>query len=190
MAGTYRNHTHTKGTASILRGNADMLSLILISFAANAALAYVVYQLRKRLVETEQRQQQAEKEIEEMFSGYLLEMEEQNRKLADALAPFPGSGGSGAHRENTARMNDETTHAVSSSANDTIQKQPVIDRPVNEQNQDLFPVPPIGAEAPDEVFSSVDSQVLYLREQGFSAAEIAKKLNKGKTEIELILKFH
>ena len=33
-------------------------------------------------------------------------------------------------------------------------------------------------------------QVEYLLEKGMSVEEIAKKLEKGKTEIELMLKFH
>ena len=33
------------------------------------------------------------------------------------------------------------------------------------------------------------NQVKILQNQGLSTAEIAKKLNKGKTEIELLLKF-
>ena len=36
----------------------------------------------------------------------------------------------------------------------------------------------------------VEDQVLQLKKDGYNVEEIAKKLKKGKTEIELLLKFH
>ncbi|WP_396652991.1 DUF6115 domain-containing protein [Metabacillus arenae] len=39
-------------------------------------------------------------------------------------------------------------------------------------------------------FDSLTKQTIHLYEKGYSVEEIAKKLNKGKTEIELIIKFH
>ncbi|MGG5252924.1 hypothetical protein ACQYAD_05450 [Neobacillus sp. SM06] len=53
----------------------------------------------------------------------------------------------------------------------------------------------IGAEktspsSPDDIYRDLFvNQVMILQNQGLSIAEIAKKLNKGKTEIELLLKF-
>lgn len=40
----------------------------------------------------------------------------------------------------------------------------------------------------DSVKTSLEGQILHLYEQGCKAEEIAKKLNRGKTEVELILK--
>jgi len=42
---------------------------------------------------------------------------------------------------------------------------------------------------PDKVLT-VEQQALELAKQGKSPEEIAKQLQKGKTEIELLLKFH
>lgn len=42
----------------------------------------------------------------------------------------------------------------------------------------------------DDDAKSMLNEVLLLQKQGFSIEDIAKKLNKGKTEIELLLKFH
>ncbi len=44
--------------------------------------------------------------------------------------------------------------------------------------------------SPEEIYRDLFlNQVMILQNQGLSIAEIAKKLNKGKTEIELLLKF-
>ncbi len=44
--------------------------------------------------------------------------------------------------------------------------------------------------SPDDIYRDLFvNQVMILQNQGLSIAEIAKKLNKGKTEIELLLKF-
>lgn len=42
----------------------------------------------------------------------------------------------------------------------------------------------------DDYLKSLLNEVFYLQKQGFNVEEIAKKLNKGKTEIELMLKFN
>ncbi|WP_066173088.1 DUF6115 domain-containing protein [Bacillus marinisedimentorum] len=167
-----------------------MLSLILISLAANAALAYGVFQLRTRLAETERRQVQTEKDIEEMFSGYLLEMEEQNRKLADVLTYQDRKDDPGTNSDAAAADHAAKSLSLSGTGNEPSQKQQDGNQQVPEQGlMDSLPVPPIETDHHDTVFSSVESQAFHLHEQGYSAAEIAKKLNRGKTEIELILKF-
>ncbi len=41
----------------------------------------------------------------------------------------------------------------------------------------------------DTVEQSLTAQILHLSQKGMTSDEIAKKLDKGKTEIELLLKF-
>lgn len=45
-------------------------------------------------------------------------------------------------------------------------------------------------EQKDDDLKLLLNEVYLLQQQGFSVEDIAKKLNKGKTEIELLLKFH
>ena len=42
----------------------------------------------------------------------------------------------------------------------------------------------------DKLETSLEAQVFQLAKQGISIEEIAKKLNRGKTEIELMIKLH
>src|SRR5699024_11546803 len=42
----------------------------------------------------------------------------------------------------------------------------------------------------DSYETSLQSQILQLYDQGYSEEDIAKQLNCGKTEVELIVKFH
>lgn len=48
----------------------------------------------------------------------------------------------------------------------------------------------IKSEQKDDYLMSLLNEVFSLKKEGFSVEEIAKKLNKGKTEIELLLKFN
>lgn len=56
-----------------------------------------------------------------------------------------------------------------------------------ESIQDDNEKPPLKQKAFDEW--NIKDQVLFLEEKGKSPEEIARKLNRGKTEIELLLKF-
>lgn len=65
-----------------------------------------------------------------------------------------------------------------------------------EKKNDEIPSLTVGNAAVDEYVKkeeiyaqSLTAQVLLLKEQGFSLDEIARKLNKGKTELELLLRF-
>lgn len=52
------------------------------------------------------------------------------------------------------------------------------------------PMIPSEEKTEDQVETSLTAKILSLAEKGFAAEEIAKKLQCGKTEAELILKFH
>lgn len=48
----------------------------------------------------------------------------------------------------------------------------------------------VEVEADDFLETSLEAEVLHLHQQKYPPAEIAKRLNCGKTEVELIIKFH
>ncbi|WP_077621943.1 DUF6115 domain-containing protein [Sediminibacillus massiliensis] len=50
--------------------------------------------------------------------------------------------------------------------------------------------PPLPSQSGDKVEQSEAGMVISLYEQGHSLEEIARKINRGKTEVELLLKFY
>ncbi len=123
----------------------------------------------KRSNEIEKRQAEIQKEIEDLFQSYLLEMKEENEKLLNLI----------------------------DKSNSTLTPTPVVKR--EKVTQQLYQTqekpkpkeytPPMPT-AQDRFEQSLNSKVVLLHKQGFKTEEIAQKLNKGKTEIELILKFN
>jgi len=66
--------------------------------------------------------------------------------------------------------------------------KPMLEKQEKRENQDT-----LHSNAPfltEHVETSMESKIVQLSEQGLSIDEIAKQLNKGKTEVELILKLN
>jgi hypothetical protein len=134
----------------------------------------------KRTNEIEKRQAEIQKEIEDLFQSYLLEMKEENDKLLNLIdkstihqpAKIPAVNNRG---KGTPQMNQ--TQVPGKQRSSSHQEKPKEYKPLVPAVEDRFE-------------HSLNSQIVLLHEQGLKTEEIAQKLNKGKTEIELILKFN
>ncbi|NLP50536.1 hypothetical protein [Bacillus sp. RO1] len=112
-------------------------------------------------------------EAEDTITSYVLELKEENNSFLQKLSkpsPIPSN-----KRERFDTREDVLT--------ETDLKEFLTQQNVKEENQGA-----LAEEVPFENWTLKD-QVLDLSEKGLSGSEIAKKLNKGKTEIELLLKF-
>ncbi|GAA4059900.1 DUF6115 domain-containing protein [Amphibacillus indicireducens] len=153
-----------------------MAYLLLISFIIHAITLVVIRQLKAKVDQpsmTKQTLDQQQKEIEELLAVYLLEIREENDKLIQLINQQP-------------------------------KKEPVVKQPKSVDKSQEVPMPTkLETEAkyqdyqpfvPDDqepvVEQSFAAQVLSLAERGDTPEAIAKKLNRGKTEVELLIKFH
>ncbi|XXM73545.1 DUF6115 domain-containing protein [Lysinibacillus sphaericus] len=167
----------------------DIMStfLIFVSFLLNiiCLLAIVIlYTRQNRYVDQERRQGKMIEEMEETISAYLIEMKEENEAFIDRLQKRRDSGASGdksgagtadagpASPANK-RLNAAKAYKNNSSAGAV------------DPDQGWTPILPEFTEE-----ETLISQVLHLHEKGLSIEDIAKKLGKGKTEIELLIKFN
>ncbi|UOQ43030.1 hypothetical protein MUN89_13855 [Halobacillus salinarum] len=149
------------------------LFLIILNFIIDGILILAVMTLMARIKKTEeleQKQKQTAREIEELFSSYLLEIKEENKRLSDRLA----SSGNDVERENVNKKKE-------------IQKKEQTYS--HEAGQVQSYQPPAPKEEESAYQPSLHSKVYQLKEQGLNNEEIARKLNKGKTEIDLLIKF-
>ena len=183
----------------------------------------ILYLRQNRLTKLEKEQKALIMEMEELLTGYLMEMKEDNEALIKAVSqagsqtsvdkmkeqmivksqsageqavlvekPIQEPKLKGTKRQATNayknqsekdgeyKSSDEMKDNLELSAEASIlskEKALVIEKDFSALLQDSL----------EEL--SLNEQVDYLAEQGLSIEEIAKKLNRGQTEIELLLKF-
>ncbi|MEH6990672.1 hypothetical protein [Cytobacillus firmus] len=189
--------------------------LLAISLLLNivALLAIILLYLRQnKLMDTEKRQEKVLIEMEEVISAYLVQMKEENDDFISKLSkinvkndtsikeksipvnldrksdqdiakadeksmPLARASiyqASKAYKQNLRAAEDKLSETESLSS---LKETESVTRSDSSQS--------IKEENP----SSINDQVFILKRQGMSAGDIAKKLGKGKTEVELMLKF-
>ncbi|MFJ5770001.1 DUF6115 domain-containing protein [Psychrobacillus sp. NPDC093180] len=158
-----------------------MTSIILvILFLLQLISFYFIALLNAKLTKfnnMEQKQEQILAEIEDSFSAYIAEIKDENDRLLREL-------------NHTDRVVAATTEQVEEKE-DTIETTPVFEVPkafVSKQlaaNSYLKTASVIEKKEP----VTIKEKVFFYADEGKSVDEIAQKLQIGKTEVELFLKF-
>lgn len=141
-------------------------------------LIIILFLRQSRIQNMENSKNSAVKEMEEILSAYFIEMKEENGKF---LKKMHRDQKSAIKNESTIEKNEEKGH---------------IESPLTPSHIDLI----VAEESPEallpkyddenkDTMDSIVKEAIKLQKQGLSIDKIAKKLNKGKTEIELLLKF-
>lgn len=170
--------------------------LIAISFILHlfAFLWILLLTIRiKRFKEIEAKQIEVQKEIEDLFQAYIIEIKEENEKLLNMIEK---SGQPNITRTNPTIPSTESYNNTDASSINMYNKAQHVYQTQKPQKQttatskdrsiDYKPPVPVGE---DQFEQTLTTQVILLHEKGYEPNEIARKLNKGKTEIELLLKF-
>ncbi|OXB94532.1 hypothetical protein [Parageobacillus galactosidasius] len=150
--------------------------LLVVSFILHALSLFVIillYLQLSKVKETEKRQQQMAEEMEQTFSAYLLEWKEENERFLKELTDML-----------TNRTKADRKQS-SSKADATSTKEEALPNyfPNVDDVKDIVDIR-------HQAMPSLVEEAWQLFEQGKTIEEIAKILKKGKTEIELLLKFH
>jgi hypothetical protein len=143
--------------------------LLLFSFLIHIVTLYVLFRLHQnqKAVPAET----AQKEIEGLLAAYVNEIKEENDNLIHRLGQNNGSE----DVENRPEKESETESLKSKEQMET-------------DHEDIQYSPPV-SQGEDSFEQSLAARALFLEKQGCNHEEIARKLNKGKGEIELLLKF-
>lgn len=135
-------------------------------------------------------------EIEDILLSYTEAMKDENKKLLAEIKKM---------KLENARLNKKIASTEQQlKANEMIVpkeqvKPPVIHQPIKIQqkplaednNYDDYKPPMIEEVQEEDIFEQSDTaKVLSLAKQGFNAEQIARKLDLGKGEVELVLKFY
>lgn len=137
-------------------------AFLFISFMLHIVLLLVVWQLMKQVKTLKMNQPE---DIMEIFDTYLEEVKEENRLLQTQLST----------------QSDEHNEQPGDSVKNT-------SVPETPETDDCENVTTPADE--NDIALSLEANVLYLHSQGYTIEEIARKLHKGKTEVNLIVKFH
>jgi hypothetical protein len=156
--------------------------LLTISFLLHALSLWIIILLYLRLAKVKEmeKQQQMTEEIERTFSAYLLEWKEENERFLTELAAILPN------RPRTDHLPKDSTEPQTEGNKTTAPSEETEELPSYFPNIDE--IKDI-VDIRQQPASSADDRVWQLYEQGKTVEEIAKILNKGKTEVELLLKF-
>ncbi len=149
--------------------------LLVINFIIVGILILAFINLSARIKKTEElelKQQKVAREIEDLFTSYLMEIKEENERMTELL--------------HSKEREPQTRNNASPPVDPSIEPRSTFKSPVEEQKDY---VPPAPGSADESYQPSLQSQVLHLKDQGLTTDQIAKKLDRGKTEIELVVKF-
>ncbi|MFK2825021.1 hypothetical protein QYG89_04885 [Bacillus sp. B190/17] len=177
-----------------------VILFIFISFVLNAVSLFAIVLLftrQNRLYAVKDQQEKLVKDMEEMMAAYLLEMKEENERF---MKEFSGAGqqGTATIKKPETAENLEIPLPIMSKPED---KPASITAPSMQRNRaakvynanNKKPAAVQADQLQEPVVPPAEKDQLHnifsLQEQGLSIEDIAKKLNKGKTEVELALKF-
>lgn len=186
-----------------------MTILIIFSIVLNVVALFciaILYLRQNRLLEIEKKQEKLMKEMEEVISSYLMEMTEENEKFIDKVremtAKTTASNLPSSEEQIKAEVKLEQPVARKGNVYQAVQaykKTPTSNEAVKqEEEKPEIPVIHPAPQEPSSQENDINSTDLYsqsfyyqaqlLKKQGLSIEDIARRLNKGKTEIELLFK--
>lgn len=174
-----------------------MQYLLVISFLLHLVTLFIIIVLVQRInsfkpTTNSNEQEKMKQEIEDLLIAYTAEMKEENDKLISNIIQKRKTHEKAQHKTihtyQNVKPNVKETAKIQHEPDSKITNKIDIIRTDNQEEQDF--VLPINFEAEDIVEKSSTAQILSLSKQGYSAKEIAKKLDIGDGEVELLLKFH
>ncbi|MFB1049546.1 DUF6115 domain-containing protein [Paraliobacillus sp. JSM ZJ581] len=160
--------------------------LIFISFFIHMITFIYLKTVNNRVLSSEellQKQAEQKKEIEALLAVYLLEIREENEKLVETLQqPVEQS-----KKQPQAFKTDRSEALYNKDDNNNLANKADEKQLLNEQEMDYQP--PKIEEVEGSFKPSFQAKVLSLYDKGNTVETIARKLNCGKTEVELLVKF-
>ncbi|MGG0643682.1 hypothetical protein ABE021_07045 [Sporosarcina gallistercoris] len=152
-------------------------------------LIALLYMRISKLDKTEKRQRQLMKEMEDSLAVYITEVKEENDRLIGELTAHqqkkkPTGTQPEAERPLVPREDEVAATAV------YFNPKPPTSKVLESYRSLQQPIAANSLESPAEVKHEPEFETVYrLHDQGLPIDEIASRLKKGKTEVELILKF-
>lgn len=170
--------------------------LLMISLLLHLVTFVIIRSQSEKMAQVEKQKESIRKqsnEMEELLSTYLYEMKEENDRVIDHLQKTePGTSDQAPadHSQRSENLEEKRKKHIENHNHDSEEKQS------NAENKSVGQLdvhsysPPVESMEEDVFEQSVPAKVCFLYNEGKSVEEIARELDCGKTEVELMLKFH
>ncbi|MBR7552916.1 DUF6115 domain-containing protein [Allobacillus sp. GCM10007491] len=159
-----------------------MLLLSLILHGVTFIFLFLLYQKLQERKDREKIIEQKEKEIDGLFHDYLVEIKAENQKFTEQLNKLK-------IQQDEKMKQQQSKESAVEEGSTGFEEEPFFTEENFPEELDYEPLIPEEDEEP--VYEvTLESRVLHLYDQGYSADQIAKQLNVGVTEIELMIKIH
>lgn len=151
-----------------------MVSLLLIiSFLLHIVLIIAIYFLYQQIIQIRRNNHDEIEALESLLQKFLREIRTENERLQSQL------------QQKDVFKKEHKEDPIGKNVDNRVKKLK------NRENIYQIHTPQKAVlEKEDKIETSLEAQVFQLAKQGLSIEEIAKKLNRGKTEIELLMKLH
>lgn len=160
----------------------------------------LLYSKLAKFKDLEVRQDRIVREMDDAIGGYLLEMREENDRFIQALQTAPVQPAvkkpavfTEPIQAPTPEINPQTVESLLTETRTVVPKMVAANVYNKHKAQQVEPEPILEqlAEVNEQIeLPSFEQEVLVYHKQGLSIEDIAKKTQRGKTEIELLIKFH
>lgn len=163
--------------------------LIFFSFLLHVLtfIALRHYYLKQQRFEADQHKFQSDKkELEQLLMSYLIEMKEENDRLVSYVTKAP-------QHKKPNFSNDDSSVKKQDQYDDLKQQSMSKKESVTTEennNADYIPLVDEVVDKKEGYEKSYQAEIISRYEQGETTEAIAKALDRGKTEVELIIKFH
>jgi|SRR5690625_3072331 len=149
--------------------------LLIVSFLLHAILLIAIYQLYQQL---QQIKQTNENELHQMIQQFIAEIKEENKHLQAQLTAQSAPPNVHEHHQ----VKDESIVTSYSKAAPTLPTQKA--KPMNHVDSIIE----LTDKKCEQTEVSFEGKVLQMYHQGFDVDQIAKQLESGRTEVDLIIK--
>ncbi|MGG1292530.1 hypothetical protein ABE218_14430 [Bacillus smithii] len=167
--------------------------LFFISIIFNVITLFAVvllYMRQNRLFGLKEEQEKMIQDTEEMLSTYLLQMKDENEAFLKKISSMDAEQPHLKHKKESFEIQSKQDERKW-----TQSKQPIVSKKeaLKKYQQEPSVVGPKESKTEMDILDWTEDDlyenVLFLQKKGLTIEEIAHKLNKGTTEIQLLLKF-
>jgi hypothetical protein len=159
--------------------------LIFLSFLLHLVTFIVLrhYYLKQQAHHLDQQKfQEEKKELEQLLMSYLIEMKEENDRLLDVVQNIP--------QRDTSPIAEEKVDSEGFNHEHRPKKETAVDETSAKEQTTYTPLVDAIQDEPVAYKKSYQAEIIDRYKRGETPEMIAKAMDRGKTEVELIIKFH
>lgn len=169
---------------------ASLIAVLIVFQLGGFYMIALLYIRISKFDKTEKKQQQLMNEMEDSLALYITEVKEENDRLIDQLTKISEQPSTREKEQPMKQTQEKSTDSKVTAPKEFFQPKPPTSQVLNSYKAYEQASTPKEQEIPIKQKEESEFEKVYrLASEGYTPNEIASCLGKGKTEVELILKF-